>query len=621
MPQSAIKDHRHESYLFSTRAVIASALVVLSMIVLLIRLVDLQILSHEHFRTLSQDNRMRLEPLPPTRGLIYDAKNILLAENHPAYSLEIIPEKTQDIAAVIEQLRGLAPISESDEKRFQRLRRQRRRFDGVPIRIQLNEEEVARFSVNSHRFPGVDIRATLLRQYPLGEQTAHVLGYVGRINERELKSIDASRYSGTSHIGKNGVEKAYEDLLHGQVGMQQVEVNAKGRVLRVLESQAPLPGHDLHLFLDMALQEEATRALGDFRGAVAAIDPRTGGVLALVSTPSFNPNLFVLGISPSDYKALQSSEDKPLFNRALRGQYPPGSTIKPFIGLNGLENGVINYNDKVFCPGFYRLPGHEHKYRDWKKWGHGEVDMDIAITQSCDVYFYDLAHSLGVDALNEFLSHFSFGQRTGIDLTGELGGLLPSRQWKRKRLREPWYPGETLIMGIGQGYFLATPLQLASATATLAARGRHIKPRVVKAIRGPSTDGQLRQTAPEVLQIPQNSLLNWEQIIQSMLHVTEGRRGTARRIANEHYQIAGKTGTAQVFTVKQDEEYNEDEVAEKMRDHALFIAFAPVEDPQIAIAVIVENGGHGGSVAAPIARRVMDRYLLGASSPEPIEAQ
>jgi penicillin-binding protein 2 len=617
MPHSTIKDHRHENDLFSARALVAAALVLLAMLLLLIRLIDLQILSHEHFRTLSQDNRMKLEPLPPTRGLIYDAQHILLAENHPAYSLEIIPEQTTDIAATIEQLRALVPISENDEKRFHRLRRQRRRFDGVPIRLQLDEEEVARFSVNSHRFPGVDIRATLLRQYPLGERTAHVLGYVGRINERELRSIDASRYSGTSHIGKNGVEKAYEDLLHGQVGMQQVEVNAKGRVLRVLTSQSPLPGHDLHLFLDMALQEEATRALDGYRGAVAAIDPRTGGVLALVSTPSFNPNLFVLGISPMDYKTLQGSIDKPLFNRALRGQYPPGSTIKPFIGLNGLESGQVNYNDKLFCPGHYRLPGHEHKYRDWKKWGHGEVDMDVAITQSCDVYFYDLAHSLGVDQMQEFLAQFSFGQRTGIDLTGELGGLLPSREWKRQRRREPWYPGETLIMGIGQGYFLATPLQLASATATLAARGQHIKPRVVKAIRGPSTVGEWRLTEPEVTAIKQSSSLNWEQIIQSMLHVTEGRRGTARRIANPHYQIAGKTGTAQVFTVKQDEEYDEKEIEERMRDHALFVAFAPVDEPRIAVAVIVENGGHGGSVAAPIARRVMDRYLLGKVTLDP----
>ncbi len=614
MPQSTIKDPRYESRLFSGRTAIAAALVTLSLLLLLLRLGQLQIASHDHFSTLSQDNRVKLEPLPPTRGLIYDAKGILLAENLPAYSLEIIPEKSRDIDATIERLGTLIPISENDHKRFQQLRKQRRRFDGIPIRVQLTEEEVARFSVNSHRFPGVDVRATLLRQYPLGEQTAHALGYVSRINERELKSIDTSRYSGTSHIGKNGVEKAYEELLHGEVGMQQVEVNAKGRVLRVLESQAPTPGHDLHLFLDMRLQEEAFNALGDFNGALAAIDPRTGGVLALVSKPTFNPNLFVVGISPSEYRALQGSPDKPLFNRALRGQYPPGSTVKPFVGLNGLEVGAVSTDDRIFCPGFYRLPGHEHKYRDWKKWGHGRTALDKAITQSCDVYFYILAHKLGVDRMHTFLSQFGFGHRTGIDLTGELGGLLPSREWKRKRRRTAWYPGETLIMGIGQGYFLVTPLQLASATATLATRGRHIKPRVVRAVRGPTTGGKLQPTQPEITRIEHHASYNWDTVIEAMLHVVEGPRGTARRIATNAYRIAGKTGTAQVFTVKQDQEYNEAKVAEKMRDHALFIAFAPVEEPRIAVAVIVENGGHGGSVAAPIAKRVMDRYLLDSES-------
>lgn len=612
MPQSTIKDSRHENRLFSSRAAIAATLVVLALLLLLLRLGQLQILHHGHFTTLSRDNRVKIEPLPPTRGLVYDAGGILLAENLPAYSLEIIPEKAGDIDATIERLGALIPIEENDRKRFQRLRRQRRRFDGVPIRVQLTEEEVARFSVNGHRFPGVDVRATLLRQYPLGEQTAHVLGYVGRINERELKSIDTSRYSGTSHIGKNGVEKAYEELLHGEVGMQQVEVNAKGRVLRVLESQAPVPGHDLHLFLDMRLQEEAFDALGDYNGALAAIDPRTGGVLALVSKPTFDPNLFVVGISPSDYRTLQGSPDKPLFNRTLRGQYPPGSTVKPFIGLAGLEAGVVSFDERIFCPGFYRLPGHEHKYRDWKKWGHGRVAMEKAITESCDVYFYTLAHSLGVDRMHAFLSRFGFGRRTGVDLTGELGGLLPSRQWKRARRQTAWYPGETLIMGIGQGYFLVTPLQLASATATLATRGRHIVPRVVRAVRGPSTGGKLRATRPLITRIEQQLRYHWDNVIEAMLQVVEGPRGTARRIASDAYRIAAKTGTAQVFTVKQDQEYDEKKVAKKMRDHALFIAFAPVEEPRIAIAVIVENGGHGGSVAAPIAKRVMDRYLLGS---------
>ncbi len=611
MPQSAIKDHHHECQLFVNRTVISGTLVTLALIALVGRLVHLQILGHEHFRTLSMDNRMRLEPLPPTRGLVYDARGVLLAENLPSYSLEIIPEKTDDIETTIVRLGELLPVSDNDIKRFQRLRKQRRRFDGIPLRLQLSEEELAKFSVNSHRFPGVDIRATLLRHYPRKEQSAHVLGYVGRINESELKSIETSRYSGTSHIGKNGVEKAYEDLLHGQVGMQQVEVNAKGRVLRVLESQAPEPGNDLHLYLDMQLQAEATEALGDYNGAVVAIDPRTGGVLALISKPSFDPNLFVLGISPTDYHALQGSPDKPLFNRALRGQYPPGSTVKPFVGLVGLETDTVGYSERTYCPGFYQLPGHGHKYRDWKKWGHGRMNMDDAIVQSCDVYFYNLARNLGVDRMHQHLSEFGFGRRSGIDLTGELHGLLPSREWKRRRRKAPWYPGETLIMGIGQGYYLTTPLQLASATATLAARGRRITPRVVHTIRGPRSNGRIQEIPAELHRISPKHGNSWESIISAMRHVVETPKGTARRIASKNYSIAGKTGTAQVFTVKQDEEYDEDKISKKNRDHALFVAFAPVDEPRIAVAVIVENGGHGGSVAAPIAKRVMDRYLLG----------
>jgi penicillin-binding protein 2 len=610
MPQSAIKDTHRESHLFSGRAVVAALLVSVALLALVVRLVYLQVQNHGHYITLSNDNRIKLEPLAPTRGLIYDAGGTLLAENLPAYSLDIVPEKTEDVDATIARLAELLPISENDRRRFERLRNQRRRFDGIPIRVKLSEEELARFAVNSHRFPGVDIRANLLRHYPLEGRTAHVLGYVGRINERDLQRIDNSRYSGTSHIGKNGVEKAYEDLLHGQVGMQQVEVNAKGRVLTVLESQPPEPGNDLHLFLDVDLQQEATEAMGDYNGAVVAIDPSNGGVLALVSKPSYDPNQFVLGISPTAYHDLQGSPDKPLFNRALRGQYPPGSTVKPFIGLIGLETGAVGHEHTQYCPGFYQLPGNEHKYRDWKKWGHGKVNMRTSIVQSCDVYFYDLARTLGVDRLHESLANFGFGRRSAVDLTGELGGILPSREWKRRTRREPWYPGETLIMGIGQGYFLVTPVQLASATATLAARGRHRAPRVVRAVRGPRTGGALEPTTSEPVRIPHTADENWELVIEDMRQVIENPRGTARRIASEVYSIAGKTGTAQVFTVKQDEEYDEDKVAEKMRDHALFVAFAPVEDPKIAVAVIVENGGHGGSVAAPIARRVMDRYLL-----------
>jgi penicillin-binding protein 2 len=605
-----IKDYLRESRLFTQRAVTAAIGVFLLLLLLILRLLDLQMINHQHFTTLSQDNRVKVQPLPPTRGLIYDRSGVILAQNLPTHSLEITPERAKDLDHTLQELSGIIDIQESDRKRFERLRRQRRRFDSIPIRVRLNEEEVARFSVNRHDFPGVEIKAKLLRDYPLGEMTAHILGYVGRINQQELQVIDNSNYSGTSHIGKNGVEKTYEKQLHGQVGLQQVEVNALGRVIRVLQQQQPIPGQDLYLSLDAGLQLVTTAAFGEKNGAAVAIDPQTGQILALVSKPGFDPNLFVEGIAPSVYQALQTSEDKPLFNRALRGQYPPGSTIKPFIGLAGLETGTIGVDQRKFCPGFYQLPGHSHKYRDWKKGGHGLMDLHSAITQSCDVYFYDLAHQLGIDRLHDYLSLFSFGTRTGVDITGERGGLLPSRAWKKSARKAPWYPGETLITGIGQGYLLTTPLQLASATATLATRGKRITPRVVASTSDHDNGQPTPLEPPPTTNLPITSSGHWDDVIEAMTQVIEGRRGTAKRIRSDLYRIAGKTGTAQVFTVKQDEKYEEDKVSKKNRDHALFIAFAPLEEPKIAVAVIVENGGHGGSVAAPIARRMMDFYLL-----------
>ncbi len=608
MVESTFKDHTGESRLFTDRAVIAGVLVFAAMLLVAGRLVQLQVESHEHFSTLSQDNRVKLEPLPPTRGLIYDANGILLANNYPSYSLEITIEKVEDLDATIAALGRIVDIGEKDLQRFERMRYQRRRFEGVPIRTNLDQEEVARLAVNGHRFPGVDVRAHLLRSYPLGEHTAHVLSYVGRINEKELKSIDASDYAGTDYIGKGGVEKAYEDLLHGSVGYQQVEVNASGRLLRVLESQPPEAGKDLKLYLDIHLQQDAAAALGDRRGAVVAIDPRTGGVLALVSRPGFDPNLFVQGIGTEDYKALRDSPDKPLFNRAIRGQYPPGSTVKPFVGLGGLETGVVGPAENKWCPGFYQLPGHSHKYRCWKRWGHGTVALQKGIVQSCDVYFYDLAHDMGIDRLHDFLGGFGFGARTGIDVSGELGGLLPSKEWKKRARNEPWFPGETLIIGIGQGAYLATPLQLAAATASLAARGRYVQPRVARATEVPGSEAE--REIPAVVRQLELSPAKIDDVIAAMTAVVHTDRGTAKRIRTDAYRIAGKTGTAQVFTLGQKERYRESEVAERMRDHALFVAFAPVEDPRIAVAVIVENGGHGGSVAAPVARQVMDAYLL-----------
>lgn len=437
MYQTTLKDYLRESRLFRARAISACLIILLLLLLLLLRLAELQIVDHAHFTTLSRDNRVKLEPLPPTRGLIYDRNGVILAQNVPTHSLEIIPERVNDLEWTLQELGKIIDISDNDRKRFDRLKSHQRRFESIPIRVQLSDEEVARFAVNRHLFPGVDIRAKLLREYPLKDVTAHILGYVGRINKKELQTIDNSSYSGTTHIGKNGIEKYYEETLHGEVGLQQVEINALGRVIRVLESRPPVPGADLHLTLDSGLQRIAMDAFGEENGAAVAIDPQTGDILAMVSKPGFDPNLFVEGISSADYNALQNSDEKPLFNRAIRGQYPPGSTVKPFIGLGGLENGVITTTQKKYCPGFYQLPNHSHKYRDWKKVGHGPVDLYDSIIQSCDVYYYDLAQQMGIDMLADYLAPFGFGRKTGVDITGELGGLLPSREWKRRNKISP----------------------------------------------------------------------------------------------------------------------------------------------------------------------------------------
>ncbi len=611
-----LKDTIRESQAFLNRTIVAGLLVALAVATLAWRMVQLQIIDHEHFTTLSRENRVKVLPLPPTRGLIYDRKGVLLAQNRPAYSLEITPEQVADVEETITELGRIIEIDEEDLERFRQLKKRKRRFDSVPIRVNLSQDETAQFAVHRHRFPGVDIKAQLLRHYPHDVKTTHVLGYVGRVSQRDLEQIDVSNYSGTSHIGKNGVEKTYESALHGVVGLEQVEVNAAGRKVRTLAQSPPEPGVDVHLHLDIQLQEVAMKAFGDNNGAAVAIDPKNGAVLALVSQPGYDPNLFVEGISTKNYKALQQDDSRPLYNRALRGQYPPGSTVKPFMGLAGLERGAIQYDSSIYCPGFFRLPGNTHRYRDWKKTGHGSMDLDSAIVQSCDVFFYKLAYELGVDKIHGFLSQFGFGNRTGIDLTGESSGLLPSRDWKRRARRQPWYPGETLIIGIGQGYFLTTPLQLAAATAAIANNGTFFTPHVVDYLRSRET-GEINPIPPSAHVIPIALQQNWEDVRNGMLHVVEGARGTAKRIRSDQYRIAGKTGTAQVFTVAQDAEYDEETLEKKLRDHALFIAYAPVEDPQIAVAVVVENGGHGGSVAAPIAREIMDAYLLPDEPDEP----
>ena len=616
-----IKDFSRESYLASARAVTAAIIVGLLTLALVGRLAHLQVLKHQHFTTLSENNRVKIVPVAPTRGLIFDRNGEVLAQNLPAYGLEVVPELVEDVDTLISELREIIEITDADEEEFLAVLARKPRFEKIPLRLRLDDTEVARFAVNRHRFPGVDIDARLTRDYPHGELGVHLVGYVGRIDKRELDSIDQADYRGTSHIGKTGIEAFHEDWLHGKVGYQRVETNAQGRILRVLERHDPIPGRNLFLTMDVKLQRTAEAALGDERGAIVALDPVTGAVLAMASTPGFDPNLFVRGIDVDAYRSLQRSPGRPLFNRALNGQYPPGSTIKPFLGLAGLERNIGHARAKSWCPGWFTLPGRERKYRDWQKYGHGRIGLQDAIVQSCDVYFYELALALGIDRMHEYLSSFGFGARTGIRLGGESPGLMPSRTWKRNARGQSWYPGETVITGIGQGYMLTTPLQLASAAGAMATGGTRMRPRIVDRAVDPAS-GETEAVEPETIAtIESLDAANWDRIVEAMAGVVHGPRGTARGInAGIAYRMAGKTGTAQLVGIGQDEEYDADKLDKRLHDHGLFVAFAPVEEPRIAVAVIVENGGSGSSSAAPLARTVIDAWLGDTPTP-PIPGQ
>jgi len=608
--RSHYSDHSFQASLFKFRAIVAALICLLMLSGLLFRLAWLQIVDYKHFADLSENNRIRLMELPPTRGLIYDRNGVILAENKPTFHLEITPEQVDDMESTLEGLSKIVTISDSEMERFREQLRVRRSFQQISLRTRLNEEEVARLAANRHRFPGMDINARLSRYYPHGELTSHALGYVGRINQKDLSVIDEGNYRGTTHIGKTGLEKYYEAELHGKVGRQKVEVNAQGRVLRVIEKVAPEAGNDLTLSLDIELQQIAEQGLGEFAGSVIAIEPHTGAVVVFVSKPGFDPNMFVHGISHKDYDALQHGVYKPLFNRALFGQYPPGSTLKPFIGLAGIEQRRFGIKESIFCRGHYLLPGDatERKYRDWKKEGHGVVDLAESIEQSCDVYYYELAYRMGIDSMHDFLAQFGFGEKTGIDLLGERKGLLPSTEWKKRAQGKVWYPGETLISGIGQGYMLTTPVQLAVATATLASRGEKIVPRLLKEVHV-STDDTVRERDPSKTMIKLRRESHWDVIFDAMEEVVHGPWGTARATGwGMKFKMAGKTGTAQVFGIGQDEEYDEETVAKKLRDHGLFVGFGPAEDPVLAVAVVAENGEHGSKMA-PIARDVIKRYM------------
>ncbi len=603
----AIKDHSLEKNLFTKRIVAAFIVISLLTTGLIVRLVYLQIVGHEHYSLLAKDNSIKIVPLVPTRGMIYDRHGKVLAENTTSYSLEVIPEQVTNLDDTLHRLQVLLDVSDEELEQYQKLRKRQKRFVSTPLLLSLNDEQLAKFAVARPYFPGVDIHRQLVRHYPYGDLAAHVVGYVGRINESEMKELPIAEYRGSSHIGKLGIELSYEHDLHGKTGYAEIETNVQARLLNTLNEVNPEPGSNLYLTLDIDLQKTAYDALGGFNGSVVAIDIKTGGVLVFVSRPGFDPNPFVVGISNDNYEALQSNENQPLYNRALRGLYPPGSTVKPFVALAGLEYEAITPEQKLFCPGYYQLPGVTHKYRDWKKGGHGSVSMNQAITESCDVYFYRLAATLGIDNMVSFMQKFGFGEKTGIDLVGEKSGLLPTREWKREKKNQAWYPGETLITGIGQGYLQVTPIQLAKATAALANQGKVITPFLVDKVvsaKGSHPGSELSYYNISV------KTDNVNAVIAGMVNVVHSARGTAKGInKNINYQIAGKTGTAQVLGIKQNAKYNENNIDFKYRDHALFVSFAPVDDPKIAVVVIAENGGHGGSVAAPIAGQVIKQYL------------
>ncbi len=621
MARIRIRNEWLERHQFSLRVIVVGSIGLILMLAVVARLFYLQILSHQHYVTLAEGNRLRTEPVMPPRGLIYDRNGVLLAENRPSYELDITPEQVPDLKATLAALGKIVAIRPQDLKQFDDLLKTKKPFQPLPIRANLSDTEVARFAVNRQDFPGVDIRATLSRYYPLGAVTAHVIGYTGIISQDELVKLDPEQYISTSRVGKIGIEGAYESLLHGSVGVRQEETDAQGRVVRIVSRTAPVPGKNLYLSLDIRLQETAEKALGDNSGAVVAIDPRNGEVLALVSTPSFDPNLFVGGISPADFAQLNSTPMQPLFNRALRGQYPPGSTIKPFLALAALNYKVVEPFKNLMCPGYLYVPHNPHPYRDWKAGGHGEIDLPNAITQSCDVYFYTVAMKLGIDRIHQYLTtQLGFGEPSGIDLMGERDGVVPSPLWKRQTLHQPWYLGDLVIIGIGQGYLLVTPLQLADGVAAISMRGQRYVPHLLHAIGDPLS-GAITDTQPHALPPVEESYAGaWNIVVQAMKNVVATWQGTAHSIGiGAKYSMAGKTGTAQVYRKRLGVfgEESEADIPKALRDNALFIAFAPVNDPRIAIAVEVDHGGGGGATAAPIARAVMDEYLLHEITPAP----
>ncbi|GAC07940.1 MAG: penicillin-binding protein 2 [Paraglaciecola sp.] len=607
-----IKDHTAEANLFARRTVIAMLVIFTMIAMVLSNLYYLQVTRFEDYQTRSNGNRIKVLPVAPNRGLIYDRNGTLLAENRPVFNLEVIPEKVDNLEKTLGLLSVLLDIEEDEVTDFYREIKRNRRFKPVSLRKRLTPEEVALFSANQHKFPGVSVEARLTRHYPYGKTLTHVLGYVSKINKKDLQKLSEAgleaNYAATHDIGKLGVEKYHEDILHGQVGYQEVEVNNQGRIIRTLNFSPPVPGQDIVLNIDLKLQQEAERILDGDKGTIVMMDSNDGGVLAMFSSPSYDPNLFVHGISSKNYSGLLNSNGRPLINRATQGQYPPASTIKPHLALVGLEEKTVTPETRLFDNGKYRLKNVEHVWRDWKRWGHGWVDLTSAIEQSCDIYFYDLAYRLGIDKISDNMFEFGFGDYTGIDLHEESDANMPSRGWKRARFNQPWYIGDTIPVGIGQSYWTVTPIQLTQSITTLVNHGQRYIPQI---LRGKYIDKELvfegsKERRPMDIQ----NVKNWDTVLDAMYGVVNRKIGTARRaFVDTPYVSAGKTGTAQLVAIAQDAKYDADSLAENLRDNAMYVGFAPYEKPEIAVTVVLENAGGGSSQAAPLARTMMDKYF------------
>ncbi len=617
--RSRIRDYQEEARLYKSRAMVAFGAIVLLMGTLVANLYNIQVNQYQDYKTRSNDNRIKIVPIAPNRGLIYDRNGVLLAENRPVFNLEIIPEKVADMAETIAGLQTILTITPEQIERFERERRQTRRFKSVPLLTQLTEQQVAKFSVNQHKFPGVSVTANLKRYYPYGEVLTHVIGYVSRINDRDVQRLvredkDAN-YQATRDIGKLGIERFYEDMLHGTAGYQEVEVNSRGRVIRVLKYVPPIPGKDLVLNLDIEMQLFVHQLMRERRGSAIVLDPNDNGVLAMVSSPSYDPNAFVHGISGKAYRELLNDKNRPLVNRATLGIYPPASTIKPFMAVAALKEGVITPNTVRNDPGYWRIPNSKTKpFRDWLRWGHGKVDVTKSIEESVDTFFYQVAYDMGIDRISRWMMLFGFGDFSGIDIHEESKANMPTREWKMARHRTPWYQGDTIPVGIGQGYWTATPIQLAKATSVLVNHGKVTAPHLLRATieNGQKFDSQQLEEIETYPPISNVSKRYWDIALNGMRLVNHGKKGTARRaFHNAKYVSGGKSGTAQVFGLAEDQEYNADELAEHLRDHALFTGFAPFDAPKYVATVVLENAGGGSSNGGPFVKKIFDYALLG----------